>query len=97
MSTATTKRKRISPRVPDAARDLLERAAEIYGASVSQFIVQAAVKEAQAVLEREQLIRLSIEDARVLAKALARPSAPNARLKKALADYRKTVRHDLDA
>lgn len=92
MNTSTAKRQRISPRLPDAARELLEHAADIYGATVSQFIVQAAVKEAQAVLERERLIRLSIEDARTLEKALARPPAPNAKLKKAWTQYRRTVR-----
>ncbi|MFN0299325.1 MAG: DUF1778 domain-containing protein [Burkholderiales bacterium] len=83
MNIATAKRQRISPRFPDLAHELLERAAEIYGVTVSQFIVQAAVKEAQAVLARERLIRLSIEDARVLAKAMVRPPAPNAKRKKA--------------
>ncbi len=92
MAIATAKRQRISPRVPDSARELLERAAEIYGATVSQFIVQAAVKEAQAVLARERLIRLSIEDARVLAKAMVRPAAPNAKLRKAWARHRRTER-----
>ena len=88
---ATKKRQRVSPRVPDSARDLLEKAAEIYGATVSQFIVQAAVKKAHAVIERERLIKLTLADFRVLARAIEHPAAPNARLKRAWRQYGKSI------
>jgi len=56
-------RKRITARVTDSVRDTLEQAAELLGATVNQFVVQTAYVEAQRVIERESVIRLSQKDA----------------------------------
>lgn len=56
-------RKRITARVSDSVRNTLEQAAELLGANVNQFIVQTAYLEAQRVIERESVIRLSQKDA----------------------------------
>ena len=53
--------------------------------SVSQFLVQSALKEAQAVIEREELIRLSPRDWNRLFDLLEKPPKPNDRLKAAIA------------
>ncbi len=88
-----TERERISSRVPKPVRKTLEEAAALSGATLNQFVVQAALKEAHAVLERERVIRLSRRDAEVLFRALDKPPAPNARLKKAVAAYRRALLH----
>ena len=59
-------RKRITARVSDSVRNTLEQAAELLGANVNQFIVQTAYVEAQRVIERESVIRLSQKDAHKL-------------------------------
>jgi uncharacterized protein (DUF1778 family) len=48
---------RITAKVPHATRSIIERAAEIYGATINQFIVQAAVKilELQLFLSMDSL------------------------------------------
>ncbi|HEX9046697.1 MAG TPA: YlcI/YnfO family protein, partial [Verrucomicrobiae bacterium] len=56
-------RKRITARVTDRVRTTLEQAAELLGATVNQFVVQTAYLEAQRVIERESVIRLSQKDA----------------------------------
>ena len=81
-----TTKDRISARVPKPVRETLEEAAALSGATLNQFVVQAALKEAHAVLERDQIIRLSRRDAEVFFKALA----PNARLRKAVAAYKRS-------
>jgi len=83
-----TTKERISSRVPKPVRKTLEEAAALSGATLNQFVVQAALKEAHAVLERE---RLSRRDAEVFSKALESPPKPNARLKKAVAAYRRSA------
>ena len=83
-------KERISSRVPKPVRKTLEDAAALSGATLNQFVVQAALKEAHAVLERERIIRLSRRDAEVFFKALENPPAPNARLKKAFAAYKRS-------
>ena len=57
-------RKRITARVSDTVRVTLEQAAELLGSTVNQFVVQTAYQEAQRVVERESVIRLSQKDAR---------------------------------
>lgn len=85
-----TTKHRISARVPKPVRETLEEAAALSGATLNQFVVQAALKEAHTVLERERIIRLSRRDAEVFFKALERPAAPNTRLKKAVAAYKRS-------
>jgi len=85
-------RKRITARVSDNVRDTLEQAAELLGATVNQFVVQTAYVEAQRVIERESLIRLSQKDAYKILALLDHPPKPNKRLKDAVKTYQGTVR-----
>ena len=85
-------RKRITARVPDRVRDTLEQAAELLGATVNQFVVQTAYEEAQRVIERESVIRLSQQDARRILALLDHPPKPNQRLKDAVKAAKGTVR-----
>lgn len=59
-------RKRITARVSDKVRVTLEQAAELLGSTVNQFVMQTAYQEAQRVIERETVIRLSQKDARMV-------------------------------
>lgn len=65
--------------------------------TVNQFLVQAALKQAQAVIEREEVIRLSPRDWNWLLDLLDKPSEPNPKLKAALKRYRKAQRSDVDS
>ncbi|MEQ2008305.1 MAG: DUF1778 domain-containing protein [Limisphaerales bacterium] len=85
-------RKRITARVSDNVRATLEQAAELLGATVNQFVVQTAYQEAQRVLERESVIRLSQKDARKIFSLLDHPPKPNLRLKTAVKAFRGSVR-----
>jgi uncharacterized protein (DUF1778 family) len=85
-------RKRITARVSDSVRDTLEQAAELLGATVNQFVVQAAYVEAQRVIERESVIRLSQKDAQKLLSLLDNPPKPNKRLKEAVKAFKSAVR-----
>jgi uncharacterized protein (DUF1778 family) len=85
-------RKRITARVRDDVRDTLEQAAELLGATVNQFVVQSAYMEAQRVIERESVIRLSQKDARKILSLLDKPPKPNKRLKEAVKNCRGAVR-----
>jgi len=82
-------RGRIRVRIAKHALDTLEHAAELQGATLNQFVVQAALSEARRIIERDSVIRLSGVDAAFLLNLLARPRAPNARLRKALQAYKK--------
>jgi uncharacterized protein (DUF1778 family) len=89
MTLSNDERGRITARVPQNVQDTLQRAAELLGATLNQFVVQAALTEARRVIERDRVIHLSSNDAAFLMKLLERPPAPNARLRKAFQTYKK--------
>ena len=94
MGTAIAKQDRIGARVPRDVYETLCRAAELTGATVNQFLVQSALKEAQAVIEREETIRLSPRDWHWLLDLIENPPKPNAKLKAAMKRYQNAKRDD---
>ena len=92
MPTILEDKSRISTRVPAELRNTLEQAAQLQGATLNQFVVQSAFQEAQRVVERETVIRLSRRDAQKVFSLLDRPPKPNARLIEAVKAYRAKVR-----
>lgn len=94
MATTIAKQERIGARVPPDVYETLTRAAELTGATVNQFLIQSALKEAQAVIEREQTLRLSRRDCERLFALLDNPPKPNARFKAAMKHYQKAKRAD---
>lgn len=94
MGAAIAKQDRIGARVPHEVYETLCRAAELSGATVNQFLVQSALKEAQAVIEREEVIRLSPRDWNWLLELTETPPKPNARLEAALKRYQEARQDD---
>jgi uncharacterized protein (DUF1778 family) len=97
MGVVIAKQDRIGARVPHEVYETLCRAAELTGATVNQFLVQSALKEAQAVIEREDVIRLSPRDWNWLLELIENPPKPNAKLKAAMKRYQKAKRNDADS
>ena len=97
MTTLLPKQDRIGARVSHDVYQTLVRAAELTGATVNQFLVQSALKEAQAVIEREQVIRLSGADWNWMLELLDNPPEPNEKLKAAMERYRQAQRDDADS
>jgi len=85
-------RKRITARVSDQIRVTLEQAAELLGSTVNQFVVQTSYLEAQRVIERESVIRLSQKDARKVLSLIDHPPKPNQRLKDAAKAFKGSMR-----
>jgi uncharacterized protein (DUF1778 family) len=79
-----TGRARVTARVPKNIQARLEEAADLVGATVNQFVLQAALKEADQIIERERVIRLSKRDAMRMLELLDKPPRPNAKLRRAL-------------
>jgi uncharacterized protein (DUF1778 family) len=88
MPPTNEERGRITARVPQDVQDTLEQAAKLLGATLNQFVVQAALNEARRVIERDRVIHLSSVDAAFLLNLLEKPPAPNARLRKAFQTYK---------
>ncbi|CAK0755764.1 DUF1778 domain-containing protein [Gammaproteobacteria bacterium] len=92
--TTTTERVRITARVTARVQDTLELAAAMVGATVNQFMVQTALREAERIIDQERVIRLSSRDAEIFIKALENPPPLNARLLAALKHHEDAKRDD---
>lgn len=92
MPTTVEDKSRVTARVPAELRETIEQAASIRGATLNQFLVQSAYQEAQRILERETVIRLSQRDARKMFDLLEHPPKANRQLKAAVKAYRTLIR-----
>ena len=68
---------RVEARITPAALAVVRRAAEIQGRSVSDFVVAAAQEAASRTIEETEILRLSVEDQRVIAEAILNPPEPS--------------------
>lgn len=83
---------RLTMRVPKRLHATLNDAAQVSGATVNQFILQSALKEAHRLLESASVIRLSTAQTRKMLELLDHPPKPNKHLRAALKDFKKNVR-----
>lgn len=74
---------RLEARLPTEVHNLLKRAAEIEGRTLTDFVVDAAREAARRTLEEHNVLRLSVEDQERLAQALLNPPEPTAALRRA--------------
>ena len=88
---ATEERGRITARVSNPIAEKLQEAADLTGATLNQFLVQAALEKAQMIIDREYTIRYTREDAAMLIDWLDAPPQPNTALTKAFERYRNKV------
>ena len=83
---------RIEAQIAPEALDIVRRAAEIEGRSVSEFVVGAAEDAARRKIEQTDVIRLSVAGQRAFAEALVEPPKAPAALRKAFANHRRLIR-----
>jgi uncharacterized protein (DUF1778 family) len=84
----------VTARVPLQVQETLELAAAMVGATVNQFMVQTALREAERIIDQERVIRLSARDAEIFIWALENPPPPNARLMAALQHHEDAKQDD---
>jgi len=75
---------RIPARMPTAVYERLLEAAQAVGATLNQFLVSAALEKADAILERERVIKLSTASSEALFAMMENPPEPNKYLKNAM-------------
>lgn len=80
---ASTTSARLEARITPELRDMLKRAAELQGRSMTDFVISAVQEAAAKAIEQTTTIRLSMEDERRFAEALIHPPVANAALNRA--------------
>ena len=80
---------RLEARISKTQKMLIERAAELRGQSVTDFVRDSLQNAAQKAVEEHNVIRLTIEEQRRFVEALLNPPPPNAALKTAAERYKR--------
>jgi len=79
---------RITARVTPDVQELLSRAAALVGiSSINSFVLSSAIEKAQAIMEREESLKLKEEDAVLFLEALDKPATVHTKLAKAFQAY----------
>lgn len=87
----THKSERVAVRLPPAVKQTLEHAAGVTGRSLSDFVVDSALKAAQQAIDEYERLSLTAEDREVFLSALSNPPKPNDALRTAAERYRQTT------
>lgn len=82
------KSKRVAVRLPPEVKRTLEHAASVTGRSLSDFVVDSALKAAQQAIDEHERLSLTTEDREVFLSALSNPPKPNEALRAAAERYR---------
>lgn len=92
MPVSNTRRTdRIEARIAPEVHAVVKRAAELQGRSVSDFVVAAAQEAANRAIAEAQIIRLSVEDQRLVADSIIDPPPPNDALRRAAVAHRRLM------
>lgn len=79
---------RITARVDVETQELLIKAAALTGvSSINSFVLSAAVEKAKEVIQHEQTMQLTQQDASLLMEALDRPAQSHPKLQAAAKRY----------
>ncbi|WP_322031680.1 DUF1778 domain-containing protein [Paraburkholderia sp. J76] len=96
----SSSRGRITARLSAEKQEILQLAADLSGSTVNQFIVQAALRAAEQVIEQEEVIRsirLTMDESKRFFALLDEPPKPNEALQRAMARFRKNKSGNTDS
>ena len=80
---------RITARVSVDTQALLSKAAALTGiSSINSFVLSAAIEKATKIMEKEETLALSQQDAQLFVEALDAPALANKKLSEAFKSYR---------
>lgn len=88
-----SKGERLDVRVTEDVKELIQKAADFQGQSVTDFVLDALIPKARRVILEHSVILMSREGQEQIANLLLNPPAPNAKLQ-ALFDKYKDVDKD---
>lgn len=91
--TTNSERKdtRLVARTSSEIQEIIQRAADYSGATLSQFIIDSAMERARNVIEQTETLHLSMAGTDALFAALENPPKANAKLLEAAKHYKDAV------
>jgi uncharacterized protein (DUF1778 family) len=85
------KRERLEARISPEQKELLQRAADLQGRTVSSFVIEQAQRAAEEAIRAHTVITLATQDSRAFAEALLNAPDPSEQLRSAAERYREAV------
>jgi uncharacterized protein (DUF1778 family) len=85
------KRHRLEARITDEQQQLFQRAADLQGRSLTDFVIATVQEKAVQTIESMEIIRLNAKESLKMAQAIINPRKPNAKLREAARRYLDTV------
>jgi len=84
----TRKEQRLEARVTPEQKRLIERAAELRGTTVTEFVVASAQQAAADTIKEFEVLTLRDEDRKIFVDAILNPPAPNQAARAAARRYK---------
>jgi uncharacterized protein (DUF1778 family) len=93
MATKThkTSSARLEARISQETKALVQKAADLEGRTLTDFVVASVQAAAYKVIKEHQTLKLSIEDSEAFVDAILNPPKPNEALKSAALRYKQTM------
>ncbi|MDJ1169218.1 DUF1778 domain-containing protein [Roseofilum sp. BLCC_M154] len=93
MATKThkTSSARLEARISQETKALVQKAADLEGRTLTDFVVASVQAAAYKVIEEHQTLKLSIEDSEAFVDAILNSPKPNEALKSAALRYKQTM------
>lgn len=82
---------RLEARISPETKALLQKAAELEGRTLTDFVVASVLAEARRVIQQHQTLQLSLEDSETFVDALLNPTQPNEPLKATVQRYKQVM------
>jgi uncharacterized protein (DUF1778 family) len=82
---------RLEARISQETKALVQRAADLEGRTLTDFIVASVQTAAYQVIQQHQTLKLNIEDGEAFVDALLNPPEPNDALKSAAFHYKQIM------
>jgi len=77
----SARKERLEARISADQKDLFQRAAELQGRTLTDFVIASVHEAAVRTLEDMQAVKLTVEESRAFAEALLNPRDPGPRLR----------------
>ncbi|BCL34694.1 DUF1778 domain-containing protein [Nostoc sp. MS1] len=90
-NSARSKAERLEARITKEQKELFQRAADIQGRTLTDFVISSVQKIAIQVIQENEMMILSRQDQEVFVEALLNPPAPNAKLRAAAQRYKQNM------
>ena len=82
---------RLEARISTETKYLLQKAADLEGRTLTDFVIASVQAEAYRVIEKHQKLKLNLEDSQAFVNALLNPPPPNEALKKAALKHKQLI------